>query len=72
MLVWRLQAPPSVVLTGDLTGPLKDAYKRGWKVLYLKDWEASGQSLGDFIEAAWNSWLPGSVKGRRLTSERFT
>ena len=43
----------SVVLTLDRkAGPINDAYKQGWKVAFLTDFDESGLSLADFIRAA--------------------
>ncbi|AXK81926.1 hypothetical protein DW352_16170 [Pseudolabrys taiwanensis] len=42
----------TVILTADSKpGPIKDAYKAGGKVIYLKDFHAQTLSLRDFIKA---------------------
>jgi hypothetical protein len=43
----------SVVLSLDAkSGPINDAYRRGGKVVFLTNFDESGKSLRDFIEAA--------------------
>lgn len=42
-----------IVLSLDAKkGPINDAYKQGGKVVFLTDFDQSGQSLADFIRAA--------------------
>jgi hypothetical protein len=48
----------SVVLSFDKKGPLKDAYDRGGKVVFLTDFDKSGMSLRDFIKNAWSPSSP--------------
>jgi hypothetical protein len=44
------RASHSVVLSlDDKRGPIRDAYQQGGMVVFLTDFEKSGQSLGDFI-----------------------
>ena len=43
----------SVALSLDTkSGPLKDAYRQGGKVVFLTGFDKSGMSLSDFIKAA--------------------
>lgn len=45
----------SIVLTGEkksTSGPLKDAFEQGGKVIFLEDFDKSKMSLSDFIKAA--------------------
>jgi hypothetical protein len=47
-----VRALNSVVSTLDETGALKAARDQGGKVVFMKDFDRSGLSLGDFIRSA--------------------